>query len=194
EDNNINQINRGTATKHDTIVKRVNCASPEVLVNGSPSPDILDTVSGQKGSTFSSIEEIQFVGIIGPLEQKRICKIKCINGVWVGPLCALQQEDSPPSIVYSVASGDIGVNDEGEIVLTKGTIAHFDCLYSRQNGDPEWSWTMAQRQYPSGWAVNEDERNWKFRVSIYYANELDSGEFKCITPKGHHNSIRVIVK
>ncbi|RWS25634.1 Locomotion-related protein Hikaru genki-like protein, partial [Leptotrombidium deliense] len=50
------------------------------------------------------------------------------------------------------------------------------------------------RQYPSGWAVNEDERNWKYRVSIYYANELDSGEFKCVTPKGHYNSIKVTVK
>ncbi|RWS03160.1 locomotion-related protein Hikaru genki-like protein, partial [Dinothrombium tinctorium] len=141
-------------------------------------------------------EEVGLYKFIGNSE------LQCKDGRWNYPFpkceaTTLQtnfSQDSPPSIVYSVASGDIGVNDEGEIVLTKGTIAHFDCLYSRQNGDPEWSWTMAQRQYPSGWAVNEDERNWKFRVSIYYANELDSGEFKCITPKGHHNSIRVIVK
>lgn len=76
------------------------CTAPEVLVNGSPSPDIAGTVSG---GDFASIEEIQFVGIVntgepadgtggggGVVKQKRICKIKCLNGVWIGPLCALQ--------------------------------------------------------------------------------------------------------
>ena len=67
---------------------RIGCASPEVLVNGAPSPDIVGTVSG---GNFATIEEIQFVGIIGPSEQKRVCKIKCLNGVWVGPLCALEK-------------------------------------------------------------------------------------------------------
>ncbi|CAG2115586.1 unnamed protein product, partial [Medioppia subpectinata] len=66
------------------------CASPEVLVNGSPSPDIVGTVSG---GNFATIEEIQFVGVIGTMEQKRVCKIKCLNGVWVGPLCALEKGD-----------------------------------------------------------------------------------------------------
>lgn len=73
------------------------------MVNGSPSPDIAGTVTGGQ---FGSIEEIQFVGIVsgptdnlwnnslnGPQEtitQKRVCKIKCLNGVWIGPLCAFQ--------------------------------------------------------------------------------------------------------
>ena len=70
------------------------CASPEVLVNGSPSPDILDIVTGDKDNSgqLSSIDEIQFVGAIGTSQHKRICKIKCIKGVWVGPMCALQGE------------------------------------------------------------------------------------------------------
>lgn len=76
------------------------CVAPEVLVNGSPSPDIDGTVSG---GDFSSIEEIQFVGIVNTprlvnmstpdqasVKQKRVCKIKCLNGVWIGPLCALE--------------------------------------------------------------------------------------------------------
>lgn len=73
------------------------------MVNGSPSPDIAGTVAGGQ---FGSIEEIQFVGIVlGPknnlqnnslngqqetINQKRVCKIKCLNGVWIGPLCAFQ--------------------------------------------------------------------------------------------------------
>lgn len=62
-----------------------------MLVNGSPSPDIVDTVGGSGlNGGFSSIQEIQFVGVIGPNNEKRICKIKCLDGVWVGPLCALE--------------------------------------------------------------------------------------------------------
>lgn len=72
--------------------KEPGCASPEVLVNGSPSPDILETVNGGR-SGIGNIQEIQFVGMIGvkgKSERRRICKIKCLNGVWVGPLCTLE--------------------------------------------------------------------------------------------------------
>ncbi|KAI1289870.1 Locomotion-related protein Hikaru genki [Halotydeus destructor] len=74
------------------------CASPEVLVNGSPSPEIVDTVGGGKGTGLANILEIQFVGLVGPNDQKRICKIKCLNGVWVGPMCALEPEVECPPI------------------------------------------------------------------------------------------------
>lgn len=72
-------------------LRGVGCASPEVLVNGSPSPDILETVNGGKGG-MGKIQEIQFVGVVDVEghEKKRICKIKCLNGVWVGPLCTLE--------------------------------------------------------------------------------------------------------
>jgi len=74
----------------------VGCASPEVLVNGSPSPDILETVNGGHSlpSGVGTIQEIQFVGVVGVRgeEKKRICRIKCLNGVWVGPLCTLEPE------------------------------------------------------------------------------------------------------
>lgn len=82
---NEENVSKGAANNH--VPHRIGCASPEVLVNGSPSPDIVGTVSG---GNFATIEEIQFVGVIGPFEQKRVCKIKCLNGVWVGPLCALE--------------------------------------------------------------------------------------------------------
>ncbi len=83
----LNGENIPKDANNNHIPHRIGCASPEVLVNGSPSPDIVGTVSG---GNFATIEEIQFVGVIGPLEQKRVCKIKCLNGVWVGPLCALE--------------------------------------------------------------------------------------------------------
>ncbi|XP_028026681.1 locomotion-related protein Hikaru genki-like [Bombyx mandarina] len=37
---------------------------------------------------FSKISEVKFPGLIGPLNERLICKIKCIDGNWVGPLCA----------------------------------------------------------------------------------------------------------
>ncbi|GBM12355.1 hypothetical protein AVEN_211547-1 [Araneus ventricosus] len=57
---------------------------PEVVVNGT-------NVPGSGGEDFASVQEVQFLGVIGPLEQKRVCKIKCLNGVWVGPLCTIDQ-------------------------------------------------------------------------------------------------------
>ncbi len=92
----LNEENITKGGNTNNIPHRVGCASPEVLVNGSPSPDIVGTVSG---GNFATIEEIQFVGVIGPLEQKRVCKIKCLNGVWVGPLCALEHG---LSLLYSI--------------------------------------------------------------------------------------------
>ncbi|KAG7313024.1 hypothetical protein JYU34_000105 [Plutella xylostella] len=37
---------------------------------------------------FSKISEVKFPSLIGPLNEKLICKIKCIDGNWVGPLCS----------------------------------------------------------------------------------------------------------
>ena len=99
---------QSTTTTSSSILAN-SCVAPEVLVNGAPSADIAGTVSG---GDFSSISEIQFVGVVNgdhnsyntmmdennnadggsgdTLRQKRICKIKCLHGVWIGPLCALQ--------------------------------------------------------------------------------------------------------
>lgn len=32
--------------------------------------------------------QVKFPGLIGPLNERLICKIKCIDGNWVGPLCS----------------------------------------------------------------------------------------------------------
>nr|XP_046914048.1 locomotion-related protein Hikaru genki-like [Dermatophagoides farinae] len=112
------------------------CTSPEVMVNGAPSPDIAGTVSGGE---WGSIEEIQFVGMVmSPpttaaknndnnsdghnddetidIKQKRICKIKCLNGVWIGPFCAFQTADEYEPILRScrvpiIANGSIIIID-----------------------------------------------------------------------------------
>lgn len=36
---------------------------------------------------FHEISEIRFPGEVGPLGDRRLCKIRCIKGKWVGPLC-----------------------------------------------------------------------------------------------------------
>lgn len=82
--------------------------------------------------------------------------------------------------------------DESMLIQRKSMDNHFWCslliliLIRTAN--------LLHRQYPCGWASNEDDSNWKYRVSIYYATSLDSGEFKCTTPKGHSNSIKVLIK
>ena len=45
----------------------------------------------------------------------------------------------------------------------------------------------------AGWAIAARERDWKYRLSIYYAKAQDSGVYTCSTPRGLSNSIRVHV-
>lgn len=63
------------------------CSPPLLVLNGS------ETVKGEFRirSQFSQVKEVKFSGSIGPLGEKRLCKIKCIGGKWVGPLCVGQQ-------------------------------------------------------------------------------------------------------
>ncbi|TMW44682.1 hypothetical protein DOY81_010236 [Sarcophaga bullata] len=42
---------------------------------------------------FTEVSEIRFPGEIGPLGDRRLCKIRCIKGKWVGPLCATNEEE-----------------------------------------------------------------------------------------------------
>jgi len=44
-----------------------------------------------------------------------------------------------------------------------------------------------------GWAIATRERDYKYRLSIYYAKHHDSGLYTCSTPKGLSNSIQVRV-
>ncbi|CAH1391985.1 unnamed protein product [Nezara viridula] len=43
------------------------------------------------------------------------------------------------------------------------------------------------------WAIAPEERDWKYRLSIYYTKPQDSGVFTCSTPRGLTNSLPVFV-
>lgn len=258
------------------IASRQGCAPPEVLVNGSVVPD-------SSNHDFSTIQEVQFVGLVGRRDQKRTCKIKCMNGVWVGPICTVDEggkgrvqriyrrctirlldaelmavtdqgralssdaEESlphdseihlrcvepglykfvgndtlicddgswtsdvpycvattmhrnfslqaPPTILYHVVSGDAGLTEDGSIVVFPGTIINLDCLYQRQYGNPTWAWTPTHsRQYPRAWAISAEDKSSKYRLSIYYAKDHDSGTYTCTTPQDISNEVNIVVK
>ncbi|CAH2011908.1 unnamed protein product [Acanthoscelides obtectus] len=65
------------------------CSPPKLILNGS------QTEAGDKRvhSDYVQVKEVKFSGSIGPLGEQRLCKIKCIAGQWVGPLCVDQQAD-----------------------------------------------------------------------------------------------------
>jgi hypothetical protein len=53
------------------------------------------TVADRHRSDYrTEVTEVKFSGQIGPLGEKRLCKIKCIGGNWVGPLCQNQEGES----------------------------------------------------------------------------------------------------
>ncbi|KAJ8975746.1 hypothetical protein NQ317_015368 [Molorchus minor] len=250
------------------------CSPPQLALNGT------ETEKGEHRirKEYSHIREVKFSGSIGPLGEKRLCKIKCIAGQWVGPLCADQQdngrfqplfrncklehinphllvtfrnvtihtsgwvfphgaklhtrcrelglykllgtatprcqngiwssrlpscvpttlltnftEDSPPSILIRIPSGSASIEPGGELAVYPGSTLHFECLFSRRLGSPDWTWTSPLGQYLTGWAIAPEERDWKYRLSIYYAKSQDSGTFTCATPRGITNSISLIV-
>lgn len=41
---------------------------------------------------FREVTEVRFPAEVGPLGGQRVCKIKCVDGEWVGPLCALNEQ------------------------------------------------------------------------------------------------------
>ncbi|XP_050076923.1 locomotion-related protein Hikaru genki-like isoform X2 [Anopheles maculipalpis] len=42
---------------------------------------------------FREVSEVRFPGEVGPLGGHRLCKIQCIRGHWVGPLCAMNEHE-----------------------------------------------------------------------------------------------------
>ncbi|XP_040563745.2 locomotion-related protein Hikaru genki [Lepeophtheirus salmonis] len=110
--------------------------------------------------------------------------LTCHNGIWDSriPFCrktssrANFSEDEPPRLV--VHSSVNGVNNEeedriitgpsGEVLIYPGSILHIDCVYSRKKGNPQWSWSRHVKVYPTGWSVMEVDRDWHYRLSLYY--------------------------
>ncbi|XP_045463951.1 locomotion-related protein Hikaru genki [Harmonia axyridis] len=250
------------------------CQPPQLALNGSES----ETGEERIRKEYTHIREVKFSGSIGPLGERRLCKIKCIGGQWVGPLCVDQHDDgrfhplfrnckleyinphlvvtfrntsihsagwvfphgaklqlrcrevglyklvgtasprcengvwssrlpscvpttmltnftddSPPTILIRIPSGSASVEPAGELAVFPGSTLHLECLFARRLGSPDWTWTSPLGQYLTGWAIASEERNFKYRLSIYYAKMQDSGTFTCATPRGNTNSITLKV-
>ncbi|XP_071444588.1 locomotion-related protein Hikaru genki [Hetaerina americana] len=252
---------------------------------GCPPPSVArrngSQLSRDKAFTdYSAVTEVKFPGEIGPLGATRLCKIKCVGGQWVGPLCLVEGEDggrfhpllrscrlervphhilvtyrnvtitpevgawfphgatvavrcrelgvykllgesslecrngawssrvpacvpttlltnysegSPPTLLVRIPSGSASAEPSGDLAVFPGSILHLECLFSRKLGNPVWAWTSTFRKYLTGWAIAPEEREWKYRLSIYYSKPQDSGVFTCSTPRGITNSISVKV-
>ncbi|XP_003245168.1 locomotion-related protein Hikaru genki isoform X1 [Acyrthosiphon pisum] len=127
--------------------------------------------------------------------------LNCSNGIWSSPIPKCQpttlftnySENSPPTILVRVPSGSAAVDQNGGLVVFPGSILHLECLYLRRHGDPEWTWTSEAETYLTGWAIGNDERNWKYRLSIYYVKQFDTGSFTCTTSRGINNTITLQV-
>ncbi|KAJ9584513.1 hypothetical protein L9F63_021123, partial [Diploptera punctata] len=127
--------------------------------------------------------------------------LQCKNGAWSHriPACIPTTmltnftEDSPPTVLIKIPSGSASVEPSGDLAVFPGSILHLECLFSRKLGNPEWTWTSTFRQFLTGWAIAAEEREWKYRLSIYYTKPQDSGVFTCATPRGLTNSITVHV-
>ncbi|XP_075229596.1 locomotion-related protein Hikaru genki-like [Lycorma delicatula] len=254
------------------------CPPPGLTLNGSK-------VVARPGSIpdYSTLAEVKFSAELPApaafIPEKRLCKIKCIGGRWVGPLCRREQEqgrfepllrsckldtfplhlvltyknitittyndvfphgaeiqlrcreplglykllgesrlqcnnggwsnripscipttvltnytdDSPPTILVRIPSGSASVEPSGVLAVFPGSILHLECLFPRKVGTPDWTWTSSFRQYLTGWAIAAEERDWKYRLSIYYTKPQDSGVFTCNTPRGVTNSLAIHV-
>lgn len=46
---------------------------------------------------------------------------------------------SPPTILYTLLEGTLGVNERGRVVVLPGAILHLDCLFQKNFGQPHWS-------------------------------------------------------
>ncbi|XP_012287414.1 locomotion-related protein Hikaru genki isoform X2 [Orussus abietinus] len=127
--------------------------------------------------------------------------LHCRNGGWNGklPSCIPTTiisnftEDVPPTIVFGLPAGSAAVEPSGAFAVFPGSILHLECVFERRFGNPEWTWTSTFRQYLTGWAIAASERDWKYRLSIYYAKTQDSGVYTCTTPRGLTNSVRLHV-
>ncbi|XP_015785992.1 sushi, von Willebrand factor type A, EGF and pentraxin domain-containing protein 1-like isoform X2 [Tetranychus urticae] len=128
---------------------------------------------------------------------------KCVYGDWDGikPTCygLSQQHDyaleKPPTILFRHLVGPIAQSNDGKLIVYPGTILHLECLWIRKFGTPTWEVNHAHRAYPQGWTTDPArDSSLEYRLSIYHADETDSGEYTCVTPVKHRHSVKIEVK
>ncbi|KAG7173717.1 Locomotion-related protein Hikaru genki-like 2 [Homarus americanus] len=131
--------------------------------------------------------------------------------------------DKPPTILFRNENGPMAQSNEGKMVVYPGTVLHLECLFMRKYGTPKWNVSLASSTlggknrrrnklkkgkglgktktlgglvpYPNSWA-NAPGRNMQleYRLSIYKAQEKDSGSYACVTPPGHKHVVQVEIK
>lgn len=124
-------------------------------------------------------------------------------------------EDRPPTILFNSQIGPIAQTADGKLLVYPNTILHLVCLYKRKNGTPHWSWSHAGRAYQQGrhfinsikkaqltiinsvWSQAEQVTSLEYRLTLFHAQERDSGVYTCQTPdslNSHSHSVEVVVK
>ncbi|KAI9565253.1 hypothetical protein GHT06_009036 [Daphnia sinensis] len=146
--------------------------------------------------------------VLGKMKLLGAVSIQCYHGKWSDkfPTCLPTTpsdglsafiDDHPPTIKTNVPTGSAGENAAGELVVRPGSVVHLDCIFYRKLGNPQWTWKKSNnlnRTHPFGWAISREERLWRFRISIFSIQARDEGEYTCTTPRGHNNSIRIVVQ
>lgn len=51
----------------------------------------IEEEDSEEGIHFDEVTEVRFPGEVGPMGDRRLCKIRCVKGKWVGPLCAISE-------------------------------------------------------------------------------------------------------
>ncbi|XP_069936040.1 sushi, von Willebrand factor type A, EGF and pentraxin domain-containing protein 1 isoform X3 [Cherax quadricarinatus] len=132
--------------------------------------------------------------------------------------------DKPPTILFRNEHGPMAQSNDGKLVVYPGTVLHLECLFMRRHGTPKWNVSLASSllpgkkrrrkgnkkggkggakpkavgglvPYPNGWA-NAPGRNMQleYRLSIFKAQEKDSGAYACVTPLGHKHIVKLEIK
>jgi hypothetical protein len=45
----------------------------------------------------------------------------------------------------------------------------------------------------AGWYVSDGDRDWQYRMSLYYVKPEDANTFTCQTPRRQTNSVKIVV-
>lgn len=103
--------------------------------------------------------------------------------------------EKPPTILFRHQAGPIAQSNDGKLIVYPGTILHLECLWIRKFGTPTWEVDHKNRAYTQGWTTEPGrDSTLEYRLSIYHADEDDSGTYTCVTPVKHRHSVEIVVK
>ncbi|XP_071532550.1 LOW QUALITY PROTEIN: sushi, von Willebrand factor type A, EGF and pentraxin domain-containing protein 1-like [Panulirus ornatus] len=131
--------------------------------------------------------------------------------------------DKAPTILFRNERGPMAQSNDGKLVVYPGTVLHLECLFERRHGTPKWNVSLSSTQllgkkrrrksgkkakgggklkamgsmvpYPNGWAIAPGRNmQLEYRLSIFKAQEKDSGAYACETPMGHKHIVMVEIK